>query len=68
MPSQFARTVAGYVLAVTCLAGTANAQIASRSSAVASPTYSSLLWRSRSISRRRRSGNNSVDIAPLPGG
>jgi hypothetical protein len=42
MPSQFGRTVAGYVLAVTCLAGTANAQTASRSSAVASPTYSSL--------------------------
>jgi len=42
MRSQFGRPVAGYVLAVTCLAGTANAQTASRSSAVASPTYSAL--------------------------
>ena len=42
MRSQLSRTVAGYVLAVTCLAGTANAQTASRSSAVASPTYVSL--------------------------
>src|SRR6185503_16549658 len=42
MRSQFGRPVAGYVLADTCLAGTANAQTASRSSAVASPTYSAL--------------------------
>src|SRR5919108_4288838 len=42
MRSQFGRTVGGCVLAITCLAGTANAQTASRSSAVASPTYSSL--------------------------
>jgi hypothetical protein len=42
MRSQFSRTVAGYVLAVTSLVGTANAQTASRNSAVASPTYVSL--------------------------
>jgi hypothetical protein len=34
--------VVGYVLAGMCLAGTAHAQTASRSSAVASPTYVSL--------------------------
>ena len=42
MPREFSRTVAGYLLAVTCLTGTANAQTASRGSAVASPTYVSL--------------------------
>ena len=42
MRSQFTRKVAGYVLLMVCLAGTANAQTASRSSAVASPTYVSL--------------------------
>lgn len=47
MRDPLGKTLAGYVLAVACLAGTASAQppaqAAPRSSAVASPTYVSLL-------------------------
>lgn len=43
MPRHHARTLVGTALAALCLAGTANAQTAAaRSSAVASPTYTSL--------------------------
>lgn len=46
MRKDFSKAAAGYVLAVTCLAGTASAQTAApaaaRSVAVASPTYVSL--------------------------